>query len=168
MCFSVMWFTVLLKAVRDVVDLQQLLVILFLYFSVDCPGHHFYPPLPPVLDVFPADRQADSWNHAYTVLVQYITVWYMNGKLTVRQSSSVQGRLRCRRASTAHDGAPSPTERPWPITNGVSIATQSVGCHPRVDSGSTACGSVLWPLQGHSASSGVDDVMVIVSKMTDG
>lgn len=55
MCFSVMGFTVLHKAVRDVVDVQQLLVILFLHFCVDCPGHHLHPPLGPVLDVIPAD-----------------------------------------------------------------------------------------------------------------
>lgn len=44
------------KAVCDVVDFQQLLVILFLHVGVDCPGHHLHPPLAPVLDIVPATQ----------------------------------------------------------------------------------------------------------------
>lgn len=55
MCFSVMGFAVFHEAVCDVVDLQQLLVILFLHLCVDCPGYHLHPPLGPVLDIVPAD-----------------------------------------------------------------------------------------------------------------
>lgn len=46
-----MRFAVFHEAVGDVVDLEEVLVILFLHPVVDCPGHHLHAPLGPVLDV---------------------------------------------------------------------------------------------------------------------
>lgn len=91
-------------------------------------------------------------------------------KLTARQSSSVWGRLRCRRASIVCDGVPSPRQCPLASANCVSIVTWNVGHHLRTDSCSMAGGSMRWPHLGHSVSSGnewsrdADEVMVIVSK----
>lgn len=69
MWVSVMGFTVFHKAVCDVVDLQQLLVILFLHFCVDCPGYHLHPPLGPVLDIVPADStQTHTHTHLFSGL----------------------------------------------------------------------------------------------------
>lgn len=60
---SILGFTVFHEAVCDVVDLQQLLVVVFLHFGVDCPGDHFHPPLGPVLNVVPADTAQTTVTH---------------------------------------------------------------------------------------------------------
>lgn len=60
---SVMGFAVFHKAVCDVVDFQQLLIIFFLYVGVDCPGDHLHPPLVPVLDIIPATDTLMVRNH---------------------------------------------------------------------------------------------------------
>lgn len=156
--FSVMGFTVFQEAVCDIVDSQHVLVILFLHVAVDCPGYHLHPPLGPVPDIIPATAPATQtfeWRQKTLLCCQSFTSQTVEGeKLTARQSPSVWGRPRSRRASTGCDGEPNPTRRPSRSSRGVSTARKSEGCRFQADSGSTACESAPWPQPRHSVSSG--------------